>query len=182
MIAYIRQRLVEQYGTLEHGRLALLLALWSRMASNEDPTLRRKLVKGANKLAAIEAMGRLSVTNAQTAYMLGVILLHEALTNPKELGLIAEALRKLEDKGAVDPRAEAIITAYEKCGSFPPTFSELKRVFIARFGESRWRGDFPVRDTLRFLKLRLRKSKRGRPPGAKSVLKMHGTPQQRRKN
>lgn len=112
----------------------------------------------------------------------GMSLLRVALINPKALRLVAEAFRKLEDTGAVDPRAEAIISAYEDCEFFPPTLGELKRAFIARFGESRWKGDFSIRDTLRFLELRLSKSKRGRPLGAKSKLKMWGGSQPRSKS
>jgi hypothetical protein len=100
----------------------------------------------------------------------GLNLLKAALINPKALRLIADALQKLDQPRAVDHRATAIISAYKTCGSFPPSFIELKRAFVARFGESRWRGDFSVRKTLRSLNLPLSKSKRGRPIGSRSKI------------
>jgi hypothetical protein len=90
-------------------------------------------------------------------------LLEVALINPKAIWLVGEAFKKIEDEGKKDPRATEIITAYEHCESLPPSFRELKREFITRFGEGRWPGNFAVRDRLRFLRLPLRKGKPGRP-------------------
>jgi hypothetical protein len=154
-ISIVGQLLVKEYGTLEN-------------------TLER--LRTFNLLAPSSEPDRATFLLAQTR---ALDLLAVTLINPKALHLIADAFRKLEDTGAIDLRAMAIINAYEDCESFPPTFGELKRKFIARSGEDRWRGDFPVRDTLRFLKLPLRESKRGRPPGAKSALKAWGIRQVR---
>jgi hypothetical protein len=90
-------------------------------------------------------------------------LLEVALINPKSIWLIGEAFKKIEDEGKIDPRATEIITAYENCEWLPPSFRELKREFISRFGKSRWPGDFAVRDRLRNLGLSLQKGKPGRP-------------------
>jgi hypothetical protein len=169
-IAVVRQMLLEEYGTVLSAVDALY---WS--AEKALDTLYWSMEKEP------DGINQERKELMMLARVLGTRLFQVAIASPKYLGKIAEALWKL-DPGAVDPRAEAILTAYEECGSFPPAFSELKRAFIARFGESRWRGDYSVRKTLRSLGLPLSKSKRGRPPGAKSVLKMQGTPQQRRKN
>ena len=100
----------------------------------------------------------------------GLQLLSLALVRPRALTLVAKAFPKLQDSGVIDPRANAIIGAYEHCGSFPPTFGEFKRVFIDRSGEHRWRSDFSMRKTLRFLHLPLTPSKRGRPRGSRSQI------------
>ena len=100
--------------------------------------------------------------------MFATQLLQLALINPKLLQRVAEAFETLAESGSVDPRAERIITAYEQCLRFAPSFRELKRAFIDEFGESQWRGDFTVRKTLRLLDLPIRESPRGRPTGSKS--------------
>ena len=151
-IAVIRQMLLEEYGTVLGAVDALY---WNA----------EKALDGIDELDGIHEERKELIMLAR---VLGTQLFQTAIVSPKYLGKIAEALRKLDDLGAVDPRAAAIITAYEKCGSFPPTFSELKRAFSAQFGESRWRGDYSVRKTLRSLKLPVSKSKRGRPAGSKS--------------
>jgi hypothetical protein len=139
-LTILREMLVKQYGTLKDAAEAL--ESWQEREN-----------------------GALMV-----AHELGTQLLQFALINPKLLSLIAEFLGKPGDKGAVDPRAEQIITAYEYCLRFPPSFTEVRDAFICEFGESRWPDDFGVRKTLRFLDLPLRKSKRGRPSGAKSKI------------
>jgi hypothetical protein len=97
-----------------------------------------------------------------------LLLLQTAFINPKFFRKLAEGFEKLKDTGRIDRRAEEIIVAYESCASFPPSFSELKRAFIDKFGDSRWSEDFSVRKTLQSLDLPLRPSKRGRPTGSKS--------------
>ena len=137
-ITSLRQELLREHGTLEAGLDALMLNVHA-----EEGLLAR-------------------------AGHFGTRLLQFVLIDPKLLRALAQEFRKLQDKGAVDPRAENIITAYKHCVAFPPSFTEVKHVFIGRFGESRWRGDFAVRKTLRSLDLPLSKSKRGRPKGSKS--------------
>ena len=172
VIASIHHMLLKRYDTLQHGADALSTASFRKLLG-----VMRREAGGASDVSRNEHK-----RIVRLADLLAILLVHAALTSPKKLGLVAEAFGKLEDTGAMDDRAAAIITAYEQCESFAPTLSELKRAFIAQFGERRWRGDYSVRKTLRSLKLPLRKSKRGRPTGARSVLKMVGIPQKRRKN
>ena len=139
-ITSLRQELLKEHGTLEAGLDALMLNVHV-----EEGLLAR-------------------------ASHFGTRLLQFVLINPKLFRALAQEFSKLGDKGAVDPRAEKIITAYKHCLAFPPTFTEVKHSFISRFGESRWRGDFAVRKTLRSLDLPLSKSKRGRPKGSKSKI------------
>jgi hypothetical protein len=132
----VRELLLEEYGTLENVLDAL------RSAGGDWRTAPAPVV-----IAKRVALSLLQVT----------------LINPKRLRLIGEAFKKIEDGGKKDPRATEIITAYEYCKSLPPSFRVLKREFISRFGESRWPGDFAVRDRLRNLGLPLQKGKPGRP-------------------
>ena len=111
----------------------------------------------------------------------GLRLLSLALIKPKALSFVAEAFTKLKDSETKDPRAAQLIIAYELCESFPPTIGELRRTFVARFGEDRWRGDWPERDRLRFLGLPLSASPRGRRRGSRSILREFGVPQPRSK-
>jgi hypothetical protein len=150
-ITVLRKMLLEEYGTLDRALDAL------RDVNNANNGIIR------------------------LAQSFGVTLLSVALVSPKALRLVGEAFAKLQHPAVIDPRATAIISAYEQCQLFPPTFGELKHEVIARFGENRWPWDFPVRDTLRFLERPLSKSKRGRPIGARSQLKMFGVPQVRSK-
>lgn len=107
-------------------------------------------------------------------------LLHLALNNPKVLREVAYELCRLQKdlkRPFKCPRGADLIAAYETCASFPPTFSEVKRAFIAKRGEKKWNGshdddkshgDFSARKTLKILGLPLKENKRGRPIGAKS--------------
>jgi hypothetical protein len=157
----------------------------SRRFAEQVSILREMLMAEYSTLEdAVDALRAVDEANkpiVRMAQSFGTTLLQLALINPKALRLVAEAFGKLEDTGALNARAMGIITAYEDCESFPPTFGELKRAFIVRFGEERWKGDFSIRDTLRFLELPLSKSKRGRPLGARSQLKMWGVQQVRKK-
>jgi hypothetical protein len=110
------------------------------------------------------------------AQSIGLQLLLVAMINPKALHFVFKALETLQDSGAKDPRAMEIIAAYDNCEYHCPSFSEFKHSYIERFGPDRWKSDFSMRDTLRFLKLPLRGSKRGRPHGARSKLKEFGVP------
>lgn len=139
-ITIVRDMLLKEYGTLEDAIDALDLV------SEQEKSL------------------------VVVAQRFGTRLLQVALANPKALGRVAEAFDQLADDGAKDPRADQIISAYAYCSSFPPNFTELKRTFIRRFGENRWRGDFAVRKTLQSLDLPLLTSKRGRPPGSKNKI------------
>ena len=74
-----------------------------------------------------------------------------------------------------------MIWAYEKCASYPPAFGEVKDAFISVFGKEKWNkgddddkshGDFSARKTLKILRLPLKKMKKGRRPGSKSLLKL----------
>jgi hypothetical protein len=106
-------------------------------------------------------------------------LLHDARNNPEALRELAGALCRLKaHKRDKCPRGHNLITAYTLCASFPPTLDEVKERFIAVFGENKWnggnaddlsRGDFSARETLRLLKLPLKKMKPGRPKGSKSL-------------
>ena len=135
-VCVLRELLLKEYGTLENVIDAL------RSASGDwrkDPPL------------------------VVLAKDVALSLLEVALISRKAIWLVGEAFKKIEDEGKIDPRATEIITAYDHCKSLPPSFRDLKREFISRFGESRWPGDFAVRDRLRNLGLCLQKGKPGRP-------------------
>jgi hypothetical protein len=108
-------------------------------------------------------------------------LLHLALNNPKALLEVAYELCRLQKdlkRPFKCPRGADLIEAYAACASFPPTFSEVKQAFIAKHGEKKWNGshdhdkshgDFSARKTLKILTLPLKKMKKGRRPGSKSL-------------
>ena len=166
------------------ARLAYGKHFPARQLAKQIQCLRKMLVTEYGTLErAVDALSdsdEQNKGNVMLAHLFGTSLLKAALINPKAIRFIAEAFGKLEDRRAIGGRrAMAIITAYEECDLFPPTLGELRHKFIARFGEDHWRSDFSVRDTLRSLDLPLRKSRVGRPPGAKSVLKAWAVPQGR---
>jgi hypothetical protein len=102
---------------------------------------------------------------ARTAYY----LLKAATISTQSLRLIANALDAIDADRGENPSQDNIITAYkeayEKNGKRAPTFPELRKTFVARFGELCWRGsDYSVRKTLKSLELPLTGAKRGRPP------------------
>jgi len=165
-ISILRKELMKEYGTLQRAVEAL---------SDLDEE---------NKLSLLQSYANSKRWNPflHMALSYGTPLVLIALLRPKGFYLIFRAFMQIEESSADDPHAEKIITSYDECELFPPTLRELKSVFIARFGEDHWRGDFSVRDTLRFLKLPLRKDKRGRPVGAKSELKKLGMEQVRNKS
>jgi len=108
-------------------------------------------------------------------------LLHLALNNPKVLREVVYELCRLQKdlkRPFKCPLGTDLIAAYETCASFPPTFSEVKRAFIAKHGEKKWNGshdddkshgDFSARKTLKILGLPLKEMKKGRRPGSKSL-------------
>jgi hypothetical protein len=90
-------------------------------------------------------------------------LLEMALYEAERLRELADALcwYKREKLRSKCPRGGYLIAAYLRCKSFPPTFSELKREFIAAFGGKKWnggneddpsRGDYSARKTLKTLR------------------------------
>jgi hypothetical protein len=144
----------------------------ARQLAKEISALRKLLLQEYGTLDNVLDAFRMPEPSAivELAQGYGLSLLSLALINPKALTLVGKAFPRLQDSGVTDPRANAIIDAYEHCRSFPPTFREFKRVFIDRFGERRWRSDFSMRKTLRFLQLPLVPSKRGRPRGSGSQI------------
>jgi hypothetical protein len=123
----------------------------------------------ADAIDALDAISEQEKGPVMMARRFGTRLLEVALINPEALRRVAEAFSQLADDGAQDPRAERIISAYEDC-PFPPTFAELKRAFIERFGDNRWPADFAVRKTLQSLDLPLGTATLGRPPGSKNKI------------
>jgi hypothetical protein len=102
---------------------------------------------------------------AWTAYY----LLKAATISTQSLRLIAKALDAIDADRGENPSQDNIITAYEeayeKNGKRAPTFPELRKTFLARFGELCWRGsNYSVRKTVESLELPLSGAKRGRPP------------------
>jgi hypothetical protein len=107
-------------------------------------------------------------------------LLWLALNDPERLRKVADALlwlKRGEPRSVKCPRGRDLIAAYEACQSFPPTFSEIKQRFIAKFGKAKWNGadeddpasgDYSARKTLRAIGLPWRKTKSGRPKGSKA--------------
>jgi hypothetical protein len=114
-------------------------------------------------------------------------LLRDALKNPERLHDIAGVLIQLKNGGVKTATCQAVtlelITAYENCDSigFFATLPAIRRVFIERYGDSRWPGDVSARRTLRAIDVPLREAKRGRPKGAKSKQKEYGLGKQARK-
>jgi hypothetical protein len=161
-ITIVRNMLLKEYGTLEDAIDALDAVPENKPEAVSENKL--EAVSG-NKLEAVSREGLVIV-----ARRFGTLLLAVALINPKALRQVARAFGQLAADRTEDPRAERIISAYEDCSSFPPTFTEVKRRFIDRFCESRWRGDFAVRKTLQSLNLPLHRSTRGRPPGSKNKI------------
>jgi hypothetical protein len=107
-------------------------------------------------------------------------LLWLALNNPERLLEFANELCWLKGGLKRDkcPRGRYFVEAYEACASFPPTLSEVKHAFIAKFGEKKWngghdddqsRGNSSARKTLKILGLPLKEMKKGRPVGSKSL-------------
>jgi hypothetical protein len=113
------------------------------------------------------------------------LLLIGAITSSKKLREVADALDA--EKGE-DPRQANILKAYEDCiqGRYPPTvvergdcfvrcsvptLAQLRDAFIKRFGEKSWPSRFGVEKALRKFGLLLRKSKRGRPVGSRSLIR-----------
>jgi hypothetical protein len=111
-------------------------------------------------------------------------LLWIALNNRKELRRVADELCRLERANRPPwrkcPRGRDLKAAYyEACGdsTSAPTFSEVKKAFIAKHGEKKWNGghdddqwhgNFSARKTLKILGLPLKGMKVGRPKGSKS--------------
>jgi hypothetical protein len=140
----------------------------ARQLAEEIQALRKMLLKEYGTLErALDALqstqepsGIVTLAQSYARQLLSV-----ALVSPRALRLVGEAFAKLQDSGAEDPRAMNIIDAYEHCESWPPTFGELKRTFIARSGVNCWRSsDFSVRKTLKSLELPLAGDRLGRPP------------------
>jgi hypothetical protein len=111
-----------------------------------------------------------------------------ALGSPDHLRDIADTLVQLKTGGVktANDRAVALelITAYTSCDDeyhACPPLSEIRRVFIDRYGAARWPGDVSARRTLLDLNIPLGKAKRGRPKGAKSKQKEYGLDRQPRK-
>jgi hypothetical protein len=103
---------------------------------------------------------------AKTAYY----LLKAATISIESLRLVADALDAIDSERGENPSQDNIITAYEKAyeknGKRAPTFPELRKTFLAMFGELCWRGsDYSVRKTLKSLELPLTRAKPGRHPG-----------------
>jgi len=112
---------------------------------------------------------------ARTAFY----LLKAATISSKSLRLIANALDVIDADPGENPSQDNIIRAYEKayekCGAKrAPTFPELRKTFLAIFGERCWRGshrdpsergsDYAVRKTLKSLGLPLTRASPGRRP------------------
>jgi hypothetical protein len=101
---------------------------------------------------------------------MGQRLLAAAMRSAKELRLIADVLDENESQ---DPRQSNIIGAYLAClvtNGRLPTLTELRREFVAGFGEHCWPAPYSVRKTLEWLELPLAKAKRGRPGGSRSQI------------
>jgi hypothetical protein len=95
-------------------------------------------------------------------------LLTVATTSTESLRLVADALDALDSDLGENPAQNNIITAYEKayktCGKRAPTFPEVRKTFVAMFGDACWRGsDYSVRKTLKSLELPLTRARLGRP-------------------
>ena len=131
------------------------------------------------KAAALEFTWR--STQDQYRELAKFSLLDLALDDPEGLLELAKALcwvkRYKHTWRYKCPNGHALVNAYTACASFPPTFSEVKDGFIAKFGKKKWNGgneddkshgDFSARKTLKSLGLPLKEKKKGRPAGAKS--------------
>lgn len=112
------------------------------------------------------------------------ILLMGALTSSKKLREVANALDAGENESAGQAN---ILRAYEDCvqGRYPPTiiaececfvrcsiptYGQLRDRFITRFPDTCCPSEQGLRKTLKTFGLPLRRSKRGRPVGSKSVI------------
>lgn len=98
-------------------------------------------------------------------------LVTAAITDSGKLREVADALDAEE---RADPRQANIITAYEECIQsmvYPPTLAALRKTFVDMFGQRCWTSDFSVRKTLTALDLPLHKDRRGRPRGARSLIR-----------
>jgi hypothetical protein len=101
-----------------------------------------------------------------------------ALKTPAELREVAKFYLKLNDSGAIDPRATAIVQAYRFCPVSPPTITEIRRAFYGLFGgdgrkrgligKGKWHRESSVKKTLLSLNLPIRAAKRGAPKGSRS--------------
>jgi hypothetical protein len=98
-------------------------------------------------------------------------LLATVISSTAKLRQVADALDALDSEERWDRRMANITCAYANCGSYPPTFPEVRQKFIEMFGEQCWpQPEFSVRKTLKVLGLPLAKAKRGRPQGSRSQI------------
>jgi hypothetical protein len=98
-------------------------------------------------------------------------LLDFAIGSTRKLRQVADALDAVEAEKRQDPRQFNILNAYSTCDNYPPTFAELRKTFVAKFGSRSWTRDYSVRKTLKWLGLPLAKGKRpGRPRGSRSKI------------
>lgn len=93
-------------------------------------------------------------------------LLALAISSTAELRQVADALDALDTEERWDPRMANIVYAYAGCENYPPTFPELRKAFMAKFGKKCWPTNFSVRKTLKLLRLPLANAPRGRPPAS----------------
>jgi hypothetical protein len=98
-------------------------------------------------------------------------LLEVAISSTTKLRQVADAVDSLYAEQRRDARQANIIHAYGACGNYPPSFPELRKTFVAKFGKRCWPTDFSVRNTLKWLGLPLAKAKRGRPHGSRSIIR-----------
>jgi hypothetical protein len=98
-------------------------------------------------------------------------LLATVISSTDKLRQVADALDALDSEERWDRRMANITCAYANCGSYPPTFPEVRQKFIEMFGEQCWpQPEFSVRKTLKVLGLPLAKARPGRPGGSRSQI------------
>lgn len=154
--AFLKHRYGKRYSTAPEAYDLASQINYARLL----PTLPQRLNTSALKQRIRNRLDRLAER-----------LLALAMRSPKQLRIVADALDKEQKQ---DPRQANIIGAYLACvrptKGCPPTLAELRREFVAGFGERCWPAPYSVRKTLKALRLPLAKSKRGRPPGAGSQI------------